>query len=117
MRYLVILVLIIQLSNAAYLYSNRNKCVNDYWYDKSGTLYFVLSSDPDNVRSTTNKNQTFITGYDYNASSKICQKKQILQDLQITNEQYHYLLAMIGLLTGFLFLFFATYITIEVAKK
>ena len=105
------------LLNASYLYKNRNKCAEDYWYDKSGTLYFVLSSNPSVIRQTTKKDQTFVSGYEYNSTTEICSKKQVLRQLQISNEQYYFLIALIGVFSGFTFLFFSIYIAVDVAKK
>lgn len=104
------------LLDAAYLYKDRNKCVDDYWFS-NGTLYYVLSSSPDQLSQTTNKNQTFESGYEYNSTTEICSKKKVLRQLQITNEHYQFLLALIGALSGIVFLFFSIYIAVEVAKK
>ena len=117
MRILFALIALTVLLDAAYLYKDRNICVDDYWFDRSGTLYYIPSNRPDVIRQTTNINQTFESGYEYNSTTEICSKKQVLRQLQITNEQYHFLLALIGVLSGFVFLFFSIYIAVEVAKK
>ncbi len=117
MRLLLLIIAFYTISPAAYLYQNRNLCVDDYYYTQSDRTLHFKRSDKDSYQTTTNKEQIFIDGYDYNASNDICAPKQVLRDLQISNENYHFLIALIAVLTGFTFVFFAVYIVVEVAKK
>ena len=122
MRHLIVVVLlsiaIAQTLPADYLYTQKNRCIIDYWINQDDQrFYYIYSHDPDKIRSTSSTRHDIISGYDYNASTEICAPRQILRDLQITNEQYHFLIGLTGLLTGFIFLFFGVYLAVEVAKK
>ena len=121
MRYIIFLTIITfspLFIHADYLYVQKNRCITDYWINQSDQrFYYIYSHDPDKIRSTSSTRHEIIDGYDYNTSNDICAPKQILKNLQISNYQYHFLLALIGLLSGFVFLFFSIYIVIDVAKK
>jgi len=117
MRLLLFIFVLYIISPAAYLYQNRNLCVDDYYYTQSDRKLHYKRSDKDDYDSTTKKEQIFISGFDYNSSTGECTPNQILRDLQISNENYHFLIALIGVLSGFTFLFFSIYIVAEVAKK
>lgn len=100
----------------AYLYADKDRCVDYFYYTSSGRLYYKYSHE-DKERSTTSKNETFIPGYEYNTTSKKCYIPQKIQNLAMDPSQYHFIMALIGVLTGFTFMFFSVYLFVEVAKK
>lgn len=100
----------------AYLYSDRNKCVDYFYYTTSGRLYYKYSHE-DSERSTTSKKELFIPGYEYNTTSKKCYIPQNIQALAMDPSQYHMLIGLVGVLVGFTFFFFMIQIFVFTARK
>lgn len=120
LKFFVLLSLVLTISQADFLLKQKNRCVTDFWYQKVDSSYKVLysySSKPDTVYSSTSKSYIFLAGYDYNSTSKVCSLSNPAKKLGLTFYDYNFLIALIGVFTGFTFLFFTIYIFIEVAKK
>lgn len=101
-------------THSAYLYYERNKCV-DYFYYASGRLFYKYSSS-DNEQSTFT-NGHFIPGYEYNETSETCYIPKYIQNLALEPSQYYFLIGLIGVLVGFTFMFFMLYLFVDVARK
>ncbi len=103
-------------THPAYLYSQRKKCVDYFYYDQSaGRLYYKYSHE-DSERSTRYQG-TFIPGYEYNETSMKCYIPQKVGEYGLYPDQYNFLLALTGVLSGFTFLFFMSYIFITAGRK
>jgi len=92
--------------NADYLLANQNICIKDYYY-KNWVFYYHMSNSPLILRTTSSKGfEPFIyPGFDYNATSLVCSPSSIPQKLGIDYHLYKFLMALLGLLLGFSFLF------------
>ena len=85
MQYFKILLFLItfsSVSNAAYLYDQQNRCVDDYYIDR-GTLYYLRSGES-NWRSTTTKKTVvrMLDGYEYDYSTGNCNKSLISPEVK-----------------------------------
>ena len=101
---------------SAYLYQEKNRCVDYFYYDTSGYLHYKLSHK-DNEQTTYNKNEHFIPGYEYNETSGTCYIPQYIQNLALEPSQYYFLIGLVGVLVGFSFMFFMLYLFADVARK
>jgi len=118
MKLLLSLFFVISLSHSAYLYKQKNRCVESYYFDQSTQiLYYNYSHNPDRFYSTTSTSQEFIPGFEYNSTSGICSIPSNAQYLGLDSTDYYLLIALVAVLSGFVFLFFSIYIAVEVAKK
>ncbi|MDD3324300.1 MAG: hypothetical protein PHN38_04160 [Sulfurospirillaceae bacterium] len=100
--------LLSSFSFADYLFPSLGKCVIDYWTDQlDGTLKYVLSDSPTIIRSTTTKDypQYIQVGWDYNASTGLCTREKLNNELGLQNGQFTFLMALTGLLCSFAFVF------------
>lgn len=101
---------------SAYLYQEKNRCVDYFYYDTYGRLFYKYSHR-DTENSTTNKNEHFVPGYEYNSTSGTCYIPPYIQDLSLNPSDYYFLIALVGILVGFTFLFFTLYLFVDVARK
>ena len=120
MKYFKILLLIISfssISNASFLHDHIDRCIED-WYSKNGTFYYYRSDSPNTLRSyTTNKTHVrILSGYEYEASTEKCKPNWALKN-GLTNEQFNFLLAFIGIIFGGVFMYFTTLLFINVGGK
>jgi len=99
-----------QFLNADYLLLNFRRCASDYYY-KSNRLYY-LDSASNKWKSSTSKVGFIYSGYDYNSSNNECYLKPILNDLQLSNNDYNSYMAFAGLISAFLI----TYTSLMVLK-
>lgn len=100
---------------SAYLYQEKNRCVDYFYYDNNGYLIYKFSNI-DNEQSSIN-NGHFIPGYEYNETSGTCYIPQYIQDLALEPSQYYFLIGLVGVLVGFSFMFFMLYLFADVARK
>ena len=116
-KILFLFLLLSSLLNASYLYDkNYPLCIEDF-YVKGGSLYYLRSSD--NVWSSTSEDNTvgFIySGYDWDIDNSACVPTNWLI-LGMSVEDFYFLLALTGLLFGFVFMFFSIYIFINVGGR
>jgi len=118
MRVFLILFLFLNLSYSAYLYKQKNRCIDSYYFDQNTqTVYYNYSHNPGTFYSTTKTANDFIPGYEYNSTTGICSIPQNAQLLGLESSQYHFLIALIGVFVGFTFLFFSAYLSILIARK
>ena len=106
-KIIISLLLLSSFSFADYLMPSLGKCVSDYWINQSdGTLKYIYSGTT-TVISTTTKNlpQYILNGWEYNATSGLCTRESLNNELGLENGQFTYLMALSGLLIGFSFLF------------
>ena len=91
--------------NADYLLKNKNKCVSDFWFDQTnGYVSYIFSDKPDTEYKSFSKSYIFIPGYEYNSSAKTCSLPDVVQQLSLTSSDYNFLMSLMGLLIGFVFL-------------
>lgn len=114
MRFLWVL-LVVKTLSADYLVTipgtpTQSYCATDYYYS-GGDIYYRLSSS--GVYETAS-NAEIQSGFDYNAT---CQKKSYLETSGLTFEDWNYLMALAGLLVGFTFLFWASFLVIKVGGR
>lgn len=106
MKYLTIILISISFLNASYLFDKDTPvCIEDYYY-KNGRVYFQ-SSDTMKYSSTSENNIAgFIhSGYEYDSDNDMCVPLG-LNEFGLTVEQFNFLLALIGLIFGAVFMFF-----------
>jgi len=89
------------------------QCITEYYYDRPD-MYYYRSDSPNTLRQTGNK-VTIEGGYYFENGE--CRKKIHLEETGLTEEDFSYLMALLGVLTAFTFLFFGSYIATEVAKN
>ena len=117
MRYIFLSISLASLLNASYLLdqsSSNHFCIENYYFQNNNLVY--LKSIDQNWYSSSSY-YLITNGFDYNASSNKCDLIPILKDSGLTYDNYNYLMALLGLLTGFIFLFMASYLVIEIAYK
>lgn len=116
MKYLISLLLSINFLNASMFYSAKNICIEDY-YSLYTTFYYKQSSnDTWYVTSSTNQVQTIFPNFIHDVATQKCiPNTSYLLGLEST--QYYFLLALIGVILGGVFLFFTTNIFINVGGK
>ncbi len=117
MRFLLLVILSISL-HADYLVSTtkNNYCVSEYHHNINTNSLDIFDLS-DNTWKALAFNSVVNTGYEYNTTSNYCDSLQVLTETGLTFEDYHYLLALIGLLTGFTFLFWSIFLVVEVSKR
>lgn len=104
---LLLLILAFNFAHADYLNSSNNTCVKYYWYS-NGKLYYQNSSDGVvSTTSSTNMENYFSDGFDYNATSRNCQKSIKNSTLNMSNDDYNFAMALTGLFCGVLLSSFA----------
>lgn len=82
---------------ADYLYQPSNICIKEYWYT-NGSFYYIRSDNGLTVSTTTkNLGDDVFRGYDYNASINECTPETSNNTLGLSNEDFNYLNAFLGL--------------------
>ena len=104
----------IVIANASILYKNKNICIEDYYY-KDSKFYYLASSD-NKWYSTFTTNNNLQYGYLFD-SNGTCVYLNKYKDLGVSYEQYNFLIALVAIFSGFVFMFFSVFIFIDVAKK
>jgi len=120
MKYLKILMLLVFLNisaSAAFLYDKDTPVCIDDFYQKSSRIYFLKSSN--GKWSSTTENNTIKDihpGFKYDSNTSKClPDKWLIFGMSVTD--YYFILALIGVLVGFVFMFFMVYIFIIVGGK
>lgn len=120
MKYLKILTFIIFLNisslNASMLLGGVGYCIEDF-YIKGGSIYY-LRSDNNTWYSSTSKTyyETIRPNYLYDSSVQQC-KPNAAYILGMQETEYNFLLGLIGLIFGAVFMFFTTQIFLNVGGK
>ncbi|WP_201335535.1 MULTISPECIES: hypothetical protein [unclassified Nitratiruptor] len=92
--------------HAEYLmqYGSSEYCIDSYSIrDSDRYIDVVLSSNGKSYTLDIDQDQIH-PGYEYNATSGTCNKKEVLQKLGLDYYQYNFLFALLGLLIGVSFL-------------
>jgi len=106
--------------NAEYLMKRsdgRIYCATSYKYNDRGNLVYVGLSRTGLTYSFYSSDVSFETGYIWNEADSTCSLRPELIATGMTYEDYNYLMALSGLLTGFSFLFLGSYLVILIARK
>jgi len=100
MRFLTIILFSFSL-NASMLFDKSYPiCIEDY-YINNGSLFFQRSSNLTWGSTTANNNVQYIYyGYDYNITNGNCSPKPYIKDLGLSYFNFHFLMALSGLLFG-----------------
>lgn len=120
MKYLKTLTFIIFLNistlNASMLLDANGYCIEDF-YIKNGSFYY-LRSDNNTWYSTTTDNYTLkvVPNFIYQASDQTC-RPNTAYILGMTQDGFHFLMALMGLIFGATFMFFTTQIFTNVGGK
>lgn len=119
MKYLKTLVFIIFLNvslNASMLYDGIDYCIEDF-YSKAGSFYY-LRSDNNTWYSTTTDNQVvkILPNFIYDSATQEC-RPNAAYILGMQETEYNFLLGLMGLIFGAVFMFFTTQIFINVGGK
>ena len=119
MKYFKTLLFLIFLNvsvNASMLLDSNSYCIEDF-YVKAGSFYY-LRSDNNTWYSTTTDNQvaTIKPNFIYSASTQRCTPNAAFI-LGMQETEYNFLLGLVGLIFGAVFLFFTTQIFINVGGK
>lgn len=105
MKYLISLFLTLTFLNASMLYDGIDYCIEDF-YSKNGSFYY-LRSDNNTWYSTTTDNQVvkIIPNFMFNSSTNECRPNaSFILGMQET--EYNFLLGLVGLIFGAVFMFF-----------
>lgn len=82
---------------ADYLYQPSNICIKEYWYS-NGTFFYIRSDTGATVSTVTqNLGDDVFQGYDYNVSTNECAPQTSNNTLGLSNEDFNYLNAVLGL--------------------
>lgn len=105
MKYLISLFLTLTFLNASMLHDGIDYCIEDF-YSKNGSFYY-LRSDNNTWYSTTTDNQVvkIIPNFTFNSSTNECHPNaSFILGMQET--EYNFLLGLVGLIFGAVFMFF-----------
>lgn len=119
-----LLIFIFALSLKAESFYN-NRCVDSFWFKdyQSSSPYVIFSRTPNTVEVLTSSTvPTLVSNMDkfkYNPITNECHAVMTKSNntLGMTNEQYAFLSSLIGVLVGFVILFFSIFLTIKVGSK
>jgi hypothetical protein len=115
-KIIISLFLFFSLSPASMLLSSKNLCIEDF-YLQNGSL-FVLASH-NNVwyeETTLDHVSKIITGFKYDETTQKCTPEPYLI-LGMDAKDFAFIMGFIGVLIGFVFLFFTTELFIIVGGK
>jgi len=97
--------------------NGREYCATSYKYNEWGNLVYVGLSRTGLTHTFNSSDVSFITGYIWNEADSTCSLRPELIATGMNYEDYNYLMALSGLLTGFSFLFLGSYLVILIARK
>ena len=105
-KVLLLFILAFNFVYADYLATPSNICVKRIWY-KDGLIYTEQENGQISSSSAKDQDKYFIDGFDYNATTGICQKSSSSNFLNMTNSDYNFAMALTGLFCGVLLSSFA----------
>jgi len=116
MKYLISLILSINFLNASMLLDSQNICIDDF-YLQNQTFYFLKSSNQV-WYSSTNLEQvkTIIPNFIYDAELNKC-SPNVAYILGMQETEYNFLLGIVGVIFGAVFMFFTTQIFTTVGGR
>ena len=118
MKYFKVLSVLIFLNVSAfaypaYLLSDRNYCADEYYYSFN-KLYF-LKSNNQTWYSVTSLGEQIIDGYDFDSNTSTCRPASLIYGMEAT--QFYFLLGLIGVIFGAVFMFFTINTFVNVGGK
>ena len=119
MKYFKIILLLISfqsISSASMYLDKKNVCIEDY-YTKLGRFYY-LKSRTNRWNSTTTKNYsaTILPNYIYDANTSEC-RPDLSTYYGVNPLQFNFLLGLIGVIFGAVFMFFTINAFVTVGGK
>jgi len=116
LKHLIILFFVTELLTASMLLGAKNLCIEDF-YIKDNYFYYQRS-DNNNFYSSeyTTYVSTIIPNFIYDSSTQKCSPNQAYI-LGMQETEYNFLLGLIGLIFGAVFMFFTTQIFMNVGGK
>lgn len=120
MKYFKVLSVLIFLNVSAfaypaYLLSDRNYCVDEYYYSYN-KFYFLKSNNQTWYSVTTlGEGDTIIDGYDFDSNTSTCRPASLIYGMEVT--QFYFLMGLIGVIFGAVFMFFTAQIFIMVGGR
>ncbi|MDD2790039.1 MAG: hypothetical protein PHU40_05165 [Sulfurimonas sp.] len=119
MKFFKILLLLItfqSVSSASYLLDANSYCIEDY-YSRLGSFYYLRSDNNTWYATTTDKYaQTVIPNYTFSSSDNSC-RPDFSTKLGMTIEQFNFLLGLIGVIFGGVFMYFSIQAFMAVGGK
>ncbi|MCX6077030.1 MAG: hypothetical protein NTW78_09140 [Campylobacterales bacterium] len=119
MKYFKSLFLVIIFSNvlnASMLYDAQSICIENF-YTSAGRLYYQQSSNLQWVSTTTDKTvQNILPNYIYQSSDNTC-RPNLSYILGMDIKDFNFLLGLIGVIIGGIFMFFTIDAFIKVGGK
>ncbi len=82
------------------LYVKKKRCILDTYYFQNNNFHYTYSSSGSSYSTQYFKSKDLEYGYIY--LNNKCQKIQILKDTHMTYHDYKFMIALTGLLLGFL---------------
>jgi hypothetical protein len=119
MKYFKNLFFIIVFSNVlhgAYLNDNINLCIDDYYVASGKFNYLVSGATAWSSVTTKGLMSGIYDGYEYDAVNKTCKKNPALM-LGMDTKDFYFLLALIGVIFGGVFMFFSIHAFVAVGGK
>jgi hypothetical protein len=111
MKKLLLILLFSVLVYSDILYLENNRCIKDDYYFQSGRFYFTYSDTNENAFSDSFQATDLEYGFEY--IDYKCQKLQVLQNTKMTYANYKFMMALTGLLLGFVIFMSVIYIFIK----
>ena len=109
MKYLISLLFTINFLNASMFYSAKNICIEDF-YTKFSSFYYLQSSNNTwYVTSSTKQAETILPNFTFDPVSSEC-RPNVSYILGMQETEYNFLLGIVGLIFGAVFMFFTTQI-------
>lgn len=116
MKYLISLLLTINFLNASMLLDSYSACIEDY-YAKNNVAYVQLSKDLSWYALTDDNHfHTILNNYRYDADTGKCEPDISLK-MGLTTTEFNFLLGLIGVIFGGVFMFFTIQAFINVGGR
>ena len=105
------------IHNVSFL-GTKNKCIYNDYYVKGGHFYFRYLTSPNHWIKTSKKKYPnyVISGYQFDTNTSIC-SPEAYRILNLTPDNYYFLLAFTGLLVGLIILTSSIYLVLNVGGK
>lgn len=112
----VICFLNVSIISASYLYSTKSYCIEDF-YIKKGSFYYLRTDNNRWYSTTTDKQLQYVhSGFYYDEDTQICKPQPYLM-LGMDIKDFNFLLGLIGVIFGGVFMFFTVEAFVKVGGK
>jgi len=100
------------------LLGKKSRCIHNDYYFKDNKFYYRYDKDKTTFHSTTYKTyySSIVPGYKYDINTTECMPEDWVV-MGMASTEYYSLLALTGLLFGFVFMVFSIYLFISVGKE